>query len=180
MIRIIDRLLDHITIYRLVLYYLAALLGGAFVLGFFSLVPHDPMALSFSVVVILAACWISNWVFARVFGVPLQTTLIACVVVLAAVFAAWYATEKTLSIHTVVTTRREVFYWLAVLGTFALGTAAGDYVAETLGVGYLTTGFIFGGVIAAVAVAYYVLKVNGILAFWLAYVFTRPLGASPA
>ncbi|QYO75572.1 hypothetical protein [Devosia salina] len=112
------------------------------------------------------------------FGVPLATTTIACTVVLAAIFAAWYASEKTLSIHTVVTTRREVFYWLAVLATFALGTAAGDYVSEALGVGYLGTGALFGAVIAAIAFAHYVLKMNAILAFWLAYIFTRPLGAS--
>ncbi|MGV8834099.1 MAG: hypothetical protein ACOH2N_19185 [Devosia sp.] len=112
------------------------------------------------------------------FGVPLETTTVACTVILAMVFAAWYASEKTLSIHTVVTTRREIFYWLAVLATFALGTAAGDYVSEALGVGYLATGVVFAGVIAAVAFAHYVLKLNAILAFWLAYIFTRPLGAS--
>ncbi|KKC33121.1 membrane protein, partial [Devosia psychrophila] len=112
------------------------------------------------------------------FGVPLATTTIACTVVLAVIFAAWYASEKTLSIHTVVTTRREVFYWLAVLATFALGTAAGEYVSEALGVGYLITGTLFGAIIAAIAFAHYVLKMNAILAFWLAYIFTRPLGAS--
>jgi uncharacterized membrane-anchored protein len=112
------------------------------------------------------------------FGVPLQTTTIACTVILAAIFAAWYTSEKTLSIHTVVTTRREIFYWLAVLATFALGTAAGDYVSEALGVGYLITGAVFGAIIAAIAFAHFVLKMNAILAFWLAYIFTRPLGAS--
>lgn len=112
------------------------------------------------------------------FGVPLQTTTIACTVILAAIFAAWYAREKTLSIHTVVTTRREIFYWLAVLATFALGTAAGDYVSEALGVGYLITGLVFAGIIALIAVAHFVFKANAILAFWLAYIFTRPLGAS--
>lgn len=112
------------------------------------------------------------------FGVPLETTTIACTVILALIFAAWYASEKTLSIHSVVTTRREIFYWLAVLATFALGTAAGDYVSEALGVGYLVTGIVFAAIIAAIAFAHYVLKLNAILAFWLAYIFTRPLGAS--
>jgi uncharacterized membrane-anchored protein len=112
------------------------------------------------------------------FNVPLQTTTIACTILLAAIFAAWYASERTLSIHTVVTTRREIFYWLAVLMTFALGTAAGDYVAEAMGVGYLLTGVIFAAVIGAIALSYFVLKVDGILAFWLAYILTRPLGAS--
>ena len=112
------------------------------------------------------------------FGVPLEVTTIACTVILAALFAAWYASERTLSIHTVVTTRREIFYWLAVLGTFALGTAAGDYVSEALGVGYLTTGIVFGAVIAIVAIGHFAFKLNAILTFWLAYIFTRPLGAS--
>ncbi|MBU1307407.1 MAG: hypothetical protein KKF33_18035 [Alphaproteobacteria bacterium] len=112
------------------------------------------------------------------FGVPLETTTIACTVILAAIFAAWYASERTLSIHTVVTTRREIFYWLAVLGTFALGTAAGDYVSEALGVGYLATGAVFAAIIAIIALAYFVFRTQAILAFWLAYIFTRPLGAS--
>lgn len=112
------------------------------------------------------------------FGVPLEVTTIACTVILAAIFAAWYASERTLSIHTVVTTRREIFYWLAVLGTFALGTAAGDYVSEALGVGYLITGVVFGAVIAVIAIGHFAFKLNAILAFWLAYIFTRPLGAS--
>lgn len=112
------------------------------------------------------------------FGVPLQTTTIACTIILAAIFTGWYASEKTLSIHTVVTTRREIFYWLAVLATFALGTAAGDYVSEAMGVGYLTTGILFGVIIAMIAVGHFMFKLNAILAFWLAYIFTRPLGAS--
>jgi len=112
------------------------------------------------------------------FGVALQTTTIAFSIALAVTFAAWYASEKTLSIHTIVTTRREVFYWLAILFTFALGTSAGDLVAEQFSLGYLATGFIFGGIIALIAAGYYFFKLNGIIAFWLAYIFTRPLGAS--
>lgn len=112
------------------------------------------------------------------FGVRLETTTVAFSVVLGATFAVWYASERTLSIHTIYTTKREIFYWLAILFTFSLGTAAGDLVAETFDMGYLTTGLLFGGVIALIALAYYVFKVNGILAFWLAYILTRPLGAS--
>jgi uncharacterized membrane-anchored protein len=112
------------------------------------------------------------------FGVPLEVTTVAFTVALAATFAAWYASEKTLSIHSIVTTRREGFYWLAILFTFALGTAAGDLVAEKFELGYLTTGLLFGGIIGAITVAYYVFKLNAILAFWLAYILTRPLGAS--
>jgi uncharacterized membrane-anchored protein len=112
------------------------------------------------------------------FGVRLETTTIWFSVALIATFAVWYAFEKTLSIHTIFTTRREIFYWLAILFTFSLGTAAGDLVAETFDMGYLTTGLMFGGVIGVIAVGYYVLKMDGILAFWLAYILTRPLGAS--
>lgn len=112
------------------------------------------------------------------FGVRLETTTIAFSVALAATFALWYASERTLSIHTIFTTKREIFYWLAILLTFSLGTAAGDLVAETFDMGYLTTGLMFGGVIALIALAYYGFKLNGILAFWLAYILTRPLGAS--
>ncbi|PWK59444.1 hypothetical protein [Aminobacter sp. AP02] len=112
------------------------------------------------------------------FGVSLQTTTLFFSLMLAVTFTLWYASEKTLSIHTITTTRRETFYWLAVLFTFALGTAAGDLTAEGLGLGYLQTGVIFGSIIAAIAIAYYALNLNGILAFWLAYILTRPLGAS--
>jgi len=111
-------------------------------------------------------------------GVRLETTTVFFSIALAATFAIWYALERTLSIHTIYTTRREVFYWLAILFTFSLGTAAGDLVAEQFDLGYLSTGLIFGAVIAVVAFAYYVLKIDGILAFWGAYIFTRPLGAS--
>ncbi|WP_189343357.1 MULTISPECIES: hypothetical protein [unclassified Mesorhizobium] len=112
------------------------------------------------------------------FGVRLETTTIIFSVALALTFIAWYASEKTLSIHTVFTTRREIFYWLAILFTFSLGTAAGDLVAERFDLGYLATGLIFGGVIAAIAFGYFVLGLNAILAFWLAYILTRPFGAS--
>ncbi|GLQ82482.1 membrane protein [Mesorhizobium huakuii] len=112
------------------------------------------------------------------FGVRLQTTTIAFSVALVATFAVWYASERTLSIHTIFTTRREIFYWLAILFTFSLGTAAGDLVAESFDMGYLTSGLMFGGVIALIALAYYLIHLDAILAFWLAYILTRPLGAS--
>ncbi len=111
-------------------------------------------------------------------GVELQTTTIAFSVILACVFGAWYWSERTLSVHTIVTTRREAFYWLAVLFTFALGTSAGDLVAEKLELGYLPSVGIFAGAIAIVTVAHFRFKLNAILAFWIAYVLTRPLGAS--
>lgn len=112
------------------------------------------------------------------FGVALQTTAIWFTLSLGATFALWYAAERTLSIHSIVTARREAFYWLAILFTFALGTAAGDLVAEVFALGYLTTGILFAAIIAVIAVAYYVFRTDAVLAFWLAYIFTRPLGAS--
>jgi uncharacterized membrane-anchored protein len=111
-------------------------------------------------------------------GVSLVTTTIVFSIVLAFVFAAWYASERTLSIHTIYTTRREAFYWLTVLFTFALGTAAGDLTAERLNVGYAWSVVLFAAVIAAVAVAHYRFRLNAVLAFWIAYILTRPLGAS--
>jgi uncharacterized membrane-anchored protein len=111
-------------------------------------------------------------------GVELQTTTIAFSLILACVFGAWYWSERTLSVHTIVTTRREGFYWLAILFTFALGTSAGDLVAEKLELGYLPSVGIFAGAIAIVAFAHFRFKLNAILAFWIAYILTRPLGAS--
>jgi uncharacterized membrane-anchored protein len=112
------------------------------------------------------------------YGVSLPTSTTIFSIALIATFAAWYASEKTLSIHTIVTTRREAFYWLTVLFTFALGTAAGDLTAEKLSVGYWNSALIFGGLIALVFFAHRVFKLNAVLAFWLAYILTRPLGAS--
>jgi uncharacterized membrane-anchored protein len=111
-------------------------------------------------------------------GVSLVTTTIVFAAALAVVFAAWFASERTLSIHTIFTTRREAFYWAAVLFTFALGTSAGDYLSEQLALGYLNAVLLFAGAIAVVAVAHFAFRMNAILSFWLAYILTRPLGAS--
>lgn len=112
------------------------------------------------------------------FGIPLIDSTIGFTLALGATFAAWYASERTLSIHQVFTTRREIFYWLSILFTFALGTAAGDLVSEAFHVGFLSTGVLFGLIIASLTSGYFVLKLDGIWAFWLCYIFTRPLGAS--
>ena len=112
------------------------------------------------------------------FGVPLWTTTIIFTVALAATFAAWYNSENTLSIHSIFTNRREAFYWLAILFTFALGTAAGDLVAEYFGLGYMATGVLFGIIIASLSLGYFSLGLDAILGFWLVYILTRPLGAS--
>ena len=100
--------------------------------------------------------------------------------VLAGVFWFWYRSEGTLSIHSITTTRRECFYWATVFATFALGTALGDLTAITFKLGYLGSVFLFAVVIAIPAVAWWKFRMNAILAFWFAYVVTRPLGASVA
>jgi uncharacterized membrane-anchored protein len=112
------------------------------------------------------------------FGVSLKVTTALFSLALVATFVAWYAREKTLSIHTIFTTRRELFYWAAILFTFALGTAAGDLTAEGLALGYAKSAVLFGGMIAVTTLAYYRFKLDAVLAFWLAYILTRPLGAS--
>jgi uncharacterized membrane-anchored protein len=113
-----------------------------------------------------------------VYGISLTTSATVFGIALAIVFAVWYGFERTLSIHTIVTTRREAFYWLAILFTFALGTAAGDLAAERLNLGYWLSAVLFAGLIGAVTVAHFRFKLNAVLAFWIAYILTRPLGAS--
>jgi uncharacterized membrane-anchored protein len=122
-------------------------------------------------------------------GVPYFASTIVLAIVLIVIFAAWYRSEQTLSIHSITTRRRESFYWATVIATFALGTAAGDMTATTFGWGYLTSGIVFGVAIVIVGIAHYVAKgvmaaehrhqsTNAVLAFWLAYILTRPAGAS--
>jgi uncharacterized membrane-anchored protein len=111
-------------------------------------------------------------------GVPYAVSTVVFAVSLATIFVLWYVSEGTLSIHSIRTRRRELFYWATVLATFALGTAAGDLTATTLHLGYLASGVLFAVVIAVPAVAHRRLGMNAVLAFWFAYVATRPLGAS--
>jgi uncharacterized membrane-anchored protein len=111
-------------------------------------------------------------------GVPLEASTTVFAVALALTFLVWYRSERTLSIHSIVTRRREGFYWLAILFTFALGTAVGDLVDEKFGLGYWPTALIVGVIIAAVAVSHLAFDANAVLTFWIAYVLTRPLGAS--
>ena len=108
----------------------------------------------------------------------LVTINIVFAVALAAVFGCWYASEKTLAMHSIDTPKREVFYWVAILFTFALGTATGDLLAEQLELGYPRSMLVFSGAIGAIAIGYFYLRMNSVLAFWLAYILTRPLGAS--
>ena len=109
--------------------------------------------------------------------VSLYTSTAVFALTLAATFAAWYASERTLSIHTITTRRRELFYWAAILFTFALGTAAGDLATEALSLGFTVGVVAFSAMIAAIGLAYR-LGGNAVLTFWLAYILTRPLGAS--
>ena len=112
------------------------------------------------------------------FGIPYTVSASFFLVALVAVFSVWYISEKTLSIHSIYTRRRELFYWTAVVTTFALGTAVGDLTAITFHLGYLLSAVLFAVLIALPALSYWLLGLNEIVAFWLAYILTRPLGAS--
>jgi uncharacterized membrane-anchored protein len=114
------------------------------------------------------------------FGVPYPVSAALFVLVLAGVFVAWRRVEGTLSVHSIVTMRRELFYWAAVVATFALGTAVGDLTAYSFGLGYLASAALFAALIAVPALWYRFGALNPVLAFWWAYVLTRPLGASVA
>jgi len=128
------------------------------------------------VLVSIVGTQITDWLTDRL-EIRLYVSTPAFAVILAAIFAVWYGVERTLSIHTIVTTRRELFYWAAILFTFALGTAAGDLATEALGLGFQLGVIACGALIALISFAYY-LGANPVLTFWLAYILTRPLGAS--
>lgn len=113
-----------------------------------------------------------------VVGVPFSYSTLGLAIVLGAVFLFWYRSEKTLSIHEITTRRRELFYWLTVCATFALGTAAGDMTAATLKLGFFISGLLFLALLLAPAIAWRLFRINDIFAFWFAYIMTRPLGAS--
>ena len=112
------------------------------------------------------------------FGFPLWASTTIFTVLLAVTFTIWFAREKTLSIHSIFTRPREAFYWVAILFTFALGTAAGDLISEGLGLGYIIGTILFAALIGIVVIARYVFHVNAVFCFWAAYILTRPLGAS--
>ncbi|MER7189505.1 COG4705 family protein [Streptomyces flaveolus] len=111
-------------------------------------------------------------------GVPLETTTAVFAALLAVAFVVWYRRERTLSIHSIDSTSREAYYWLAVLFTFALGTAGGDLVSERMDLGYWLAAVLFALAIAAVAIAHFALGLDAVWSFWIAYILTRPLGAS--
>ncbi len=113
-----------------------------------------------------------------VLGVPYLVSSVCFAAALALIFVSWYATEKTLSIHSIYTPRRELFYWATIMATFALGTAVGDMTATTVDLGYFASGVLFAVLFALPALGYWLFRLNAIFAFWFAYVMTRPLGAS--
>lgn len=115
-----------------------------------------------------------------VIGLPYAISAALCALLLAAVFALWWRVEHDLSVHAVTTTRRELFYWAAVVTTFALGTALGDASAKALGIGYPASIGLFAGLILIPVLGYRHLRWSGVFSFWFAYVLTRPLGASVA
>lgn len=112
------------------------------------------------------------------FGVPYFVSTTFFAVALAVIFVVWHITERTLSIHSINTLRRELFYWATVMATFALGTAAGDMTSITLHLGYLSSGVMFAVLITLPALGYWLISLNEVFAFWLAYILTRPLGAT--
>jgi len=111
-------------------------------------------------------------------GIPYIISTTFFVVALAVIFITWYVSERTLSIHSIYTRKREAFYWSTILVTFALGTAAGDMTAITMHLGYFSSGVLFALLISIPALAYWLLNLNEIFAYWFAYIVTRPLGAS--
>ena len=144
----------------------------------FTLIRYVPAVYWISVVLLSVVGTLITDNLTENFGVSLVTTTLLFSVALALVFTVWYASERTLSIHSITTIRREVFYWLAVLFTFALGTAAGDLISEKLAFGYVVATILFASLIAAIALAHWKFGLNGVFAFWAAYILTRPLGAS--
>jgi uncharacterized membrane-anchored protein len=115
-----------------------------------------------------------------VLGISYLASTLFFAVALTVAFVAWYVTERTLSIHTIYTRRREVFYWVTVIASFALGTAAGDMTASTLGLGYPASVVLFAILFVVPGIGWRFLGLNAVFAFWFAYVLTRPLGASVA
>jgi uncharacterized membrane-anchored protein len=162
--------------------YIAVALGGIGLLAAlilqFSVRRYVAWIYWFAVVMVAIVGTMAADVIHVVLGISYLTSAVFFSVALAVIFIAWYACEKTLSIHSITTLRRELFYWATVMATFALGTAAGDLTAATIHLGYLASGILFAVLFAAPALAYRLLGLNEIVAFWFAYIVTRPLGAS--
>ncbi|MCU1414920.1 MAG: hypothetical protein JWN80_2260 [Microbacteriaceae bacterium] len=144
----------------------------------FAMKRYIPAVYWFAVVMVSVFGTMAADVTHIVLGVPYFASTAVFAVVLAVVFIVWFRVEHTLSIHSITSRRREAFYWATVLVTFALGTAVGDLTATTLHLGYLASGIVFAVVIAIPAIAFRWFRLNAVVAFWFAYIVTRPLGAS--
>lgn len=162
--------------------YLAVALGGSglviALLLQFAVRRYIPAIYWFAVVMVAIFGTMAADVVHIVLHVPYLISALAFAAALTIIFASWYAVEKTLSIHSITTYRRELFYWATIMATFALGTAVGDMTASTLGLGYFASGVLFAVLFALPALGYWLLGLNEIFAFWFAYIVTRPLGAS--
>ncbi|MEY9962021.1 putative membrane-anchored protein [Streptacidiphilus sp. MAP12-16] len=170
--------------------YLAHVLDPMIAVGIGGVALAASLALQFSVGRYVAWIYWTAVVMVSVFGtmaadvlhvglgIPYAVSTPFFTVVLAVILVAWYASERTLSIHSIHTRRREAFYWATVMATFALGTAAGDMTAVTLHLGYFSSGVMFAALFAVPALAFWLFRLNGIFAFWFAYIVTRPFGAS--
>lgn len=157
---------------------LGALAFGVSLIFQFSAKKYVPWIYWLTVVMVSVFGTMAADVLHVVLGIPYIISTAFYAIVLAVIFLVWYLREKTLSIHSIHTRHREAFYWATVLATFALGTAAGDLTAMTLGWGYFYSGILFTLVIAIPALAYWKFGWNEIFTFWFAYIITRPLGAS--
>lgn len=162
--------------------YLAVILGGvgllvALILQF-AIRRYVPWIYWLAVAMVAVFGTMAADVMHVVLGISYLVSTVSFALALVVIFIAWYASEKTLSIHSITTRRREIFYWATVMATFALGTAAGDLTAATFGLGYLASGILFAVLFAIPALAYRLLGVSEVVTFWCAYVLTRPLGAS--
>jgi uncharacterized membrane-anchored protein len=139
---------------------------------------YDPWTYWFAVAMVAVFGTMAADVLHIGLHVPYAASSVLYLVILGVVLAVWYRTEGTLSIHSIHTVRRELFYWATVLATFALGTAVGDLTATTFHIGYLGSGLMFVGLFAVPGLVYWLVRVDAVLAFWTAYILTRPLGAS--
>ena len=139
---------------------------------------YNPWAYWFAVSMVAVFGTMAAGIVHVYMGVPYALSASGYALAVVVIFALWWVSERTLSVHSIYTRRREAFYWAAVLGTFAMGTAVGDMTAVTFHLGFLGSGVLFAFVIAIPAAAYRLVRLNEIVAFWFAYIITRPLGAS--
>ena len=161
------------------------LAGAVGMLGFaigiwwqFRATTYRPVTYWFAVLMVAVFGTMAADGFHKLVGIPYIGTTLMYSIALTVIFLLWYRSEHTLSIHTITTRRRETFYWLTVLATFALGTAVGDLTAFTIHLGFSASIVLFAVAIAIPGILYWRGVIGGVAAFWAAYVLTRPLGAS--